>query len=99
MLVEQYLSARGNLSCGSLRRSGRGFPGGSGVKNPPASAGDTDSIPGPGRSHMPRHTEDRVPQLLSLCSRAREPQVLKPACSRAHALQQENPLQREACVC
>ena len=29
------------------------FPGGSVVKNPPASAGDTGSIPGPGRSHMP----------------------------------------------
>ena len=23
------------------------------VKNPPANAGDTGSIPGPGRSHMP----------------------------------------------
>ena len=31
----------------------QGFPGGSVVKNPPASAGDTGSIPGPGRSHMP----------------------------------------------
>ena len=30
------------------------FPGGTVVKNPPANAGDTDSIPGPGRSHMPR---------------------------------------------
>ena len=29
-----------------------GFPGGAVVKNPPASAGDTGSIPGPGRSHM-----------------------------------------------
>ena len=28
------------------------FPGGRVVKNPPASAGDTDSSPGPGRSHM-----------------------------------------------
>ena len=27
-----------------------GFPGGSAVKNPPASAGDADSIPGSGRS-------------------------------------------------
>ena len=27
-----------------------GFPGGSVVKNPPANAGDTDSIPGTGRS-------------------------------------------------
>ena len=31
-----------------------GFPGGAVVKNPPANAGDTDSSPGPGRSHMPR---------------------------------------------
>ena len=29
-----------------------GFPGGSVVKNPPASSGDTGSILGPGRSHM-----------------------------------------------
>ena len=31
----------------------RDFPGGAAVKNPPANAGDTGSIPGPGRSHMP----------------------------------------------
>jgi len=30
----------------------RGFPGGSVVKNPPANAGDTGSVPGQGRSHM-----------------------------------------------
>ena len=30
------------------------FPGGTVVKNPPASAGDIGSSPGPGRSHMPR---------------------------------------------
>ena len=29
------------------------FPGGPVVKNPPAKAGDTGSIPGPRRSHMP----------------------------------------------
>ena len=29
-----------------------GFPGGVVVKNPPANAGDTSLIPGPGRSHM-----------------------------------------------
>ena len=28
-----------------------GFPGGSVVKNPPANAGDSGSIPDPGRSH------------------------------------------------
>ena len=31
-----------------------GFPGGAVVKNPPASAGDMGSSPGPGRSHMPQ---------------------------------------------
>ena len=31
-----------------------GFPGGAVVKNPPTSAGDMDSSPGPGRSHMLR---------------------------------------------
>ena len=30
----------------------QGFPGGTVVKNPPASAGDMGLIPGPGRSHM-----------------------------------------------
>ena len=31
-----------------------GFPGGPVVKNPPCNAGDTSSIPGLGRSHMPQ---------------------------------------------
>ena len=48
------------------------------VKNPPANAGDTGSSPGPGRSHMPRSNYACAPQLLSLCSRAFEPQLLKP---------------------
>ena len=39
----------------SLVKSYRwGFPGGAVIKNLPANAGDTGSIPGPGRSHMPR---------------------------------------------
>ena len=32
----------------------RDFPGGTVGKNPPANAGHTGSIPGPGRSHMPQ---------------------------------------------
>ena len=47
----------------------------------------------------------RAPQLLSLCSRAREPQLLCPRAtttearvSRAHAPQQEKPRQWEACA-
>ena len=44
-----------------------GFPGGAVVENLPASAGDTGSGPGLGRSHMPRSNWARDPQLLSLC--------------------------------
>ena len=55
-----------------------GFPGGAVVKNPPANAGDMGSSPGPGRSHMPQSNWAHAPQLLSLCSRTREPQLLKP---------------------
>ena len=44
-----------------------GFPGGAVVENLPASAGDTGSSPGLGRSHMPRSNWAREPQLLSLC--------------------------------
>ena len=49
------------------------------VKNLPANAGDTGSSPGPGSSHMPRSSETHAPQLLSLRSRANEPQLWKPA--------------------
>ena len=37
-----------------IQEINKGFPGGAVVENPPAKAGDTGSIPGPGRSHMPR---------------------------------------------
>ena len=79
---------------------GRDFPGGAVVKSPPASAGDTGSSPGLGRSHMPRSNSARVPQLLSLRSRAGEPQLLSPRATtteayapRACAPQQEKPPQ------
>ena len=42
--------SRKKLKTGLLHE---GFPGGSVGKSPPAHAGDTGSIPGPGRSHMP----------------------------------------------
>ena len=70
------------------------------VKNPPANAGDMGSIPGPGRSHMPRSNETHASQLPSLRSRAREPQLLslrvattEARVPRACALQQERPPQ------
>ena len=81
----------------------KGFSGGTVVQNPPANAEDTGSSPGLGRSHMPWSNQARVPQLLSLHARAREPQLLSPlattteACTpRVHAPQQEKPPQWEA---
>lgn len=45
----------------------KGFPGGAVVNCPPASAGDADSTPDPGRfPRAVRPREARVPQLLSL---------------------------------
>ena len=80
-----------------------GFPGGAVVGSPPASAGDVGSSPGPGGSHVPWSKWVRVPQLLSLRSRAREPRLLSPHAtsieahaSRARAPQQEKPWQWEA---
>ena len=66
------------LSNKKIKSKSTGFPGGAVVTNPPANAGDTGSSPGLGRSHMPRSNQPREPQLLSLRSRACEPQLLKP---------------------
>ena len=54
------------------------------VKNPPADGGDTGSAPDLGRSHMPQSHQAHVPQLLSLCPRAQEPELLS---SHAAALE------------
>ena len=59
------------------------FPGGSVVKNLPANAGNTGSIPCPGRFHMPRGSSAGAPQLL------------KPVRPRAHPPQREKSLQWE----
>ena len=76
------------------------FPGDSMIKNPPASAGDVGLIPGLERCHIQRSNLAHAPQVLSLCSRAQEPQKLSPctataeACApRACAPQQEKPPQ------
>ena len=54
------------------------FPGRSVVKNPPTRAGDLGLIPGLGRVYMQQSNKARVAQLLSLCPRAWELQLLKP---------------------
>ena len=78
----------------------QGFPGGAVVKNLPANTEDTGLSPGPGRYHVPQSNKTHVPQLLSLRSRARKPQLLSTCAAttearapRAHALQQEKPPQ------
>ena len=86
-----------DVGLSSLRkRTLWGFSGDSVVGNPPANVGDTGSILGPESSHMLWGNKAGVPQLLSLCSRAREPQLLKPAHPRARSPQQEKPPQWEA---
>ena len=42
--------------------------------------------PDPGGPHMPQSNEAHEPQILSLCSGDRKPQLLKPKCPRAQAL-------------
>ena len=65
------------------------------IKNPPASAGDTGSIPGPGRSHM-------TMEQLSQCATTTEPALYslwatttEARAPRARAPQQEKPPQWE----
>ena len=55
-----------------------GFPEGLVVKNLPVDAGDMGSIPDLGRSHIPQSNHTCVPQLLSLYSGARKPQLVSP---------------------
>ena len=52
-IIKEERSQINNLNF-HLKNQERDFPGGAMVKNPPANAGDTGSIPGLGRSHMPR---------------------------------------------
>ena len=60
----------------TLKPSGD-FPGGAVDKNLPASAGDTDSIPGLERVHKPWSNSAREPQQLRLCATTTEAQVLQ----------------------
>ena len=65
-----------------IKINSRGFPGGAVVESLPASAGDTGSSPGLGRSHMPWSGWACEPQLLSLrvwslCSATREAAMVR----------------------
>ena len=74
------------------------FPGSTVDGNPPTSAGDTGSIPGPGRFHMSWSNQAGVPELLTPRSGAHELQLLGHCAAtaevhvpRACALQQGKP--------
>ena len=69
----------------SLKPFYLGFPGGAVVGSPPAGARDAGSGPGPGGSHVLRSGWARAPQLPSLCSGARGPQLLNPRAAAAEA--------------
>ena len=86
-LAEQSWPLVSGLSYFSIKRWGKGFPGGPGVENLPANAGDMGLIPGLGRFHLLWSSLARVPQLLSPSSRAQELQLLSScaATSEAHA--------------
>ena len=60
------------------------FSGGPVVKNLPANAGDTGSIPCPGRSLLPQGNSAHVPQLL-------KPQCLKPVLHNKRSHSNEKP--------
>ena len=86
-----------------LKNTVQDLPSGWVVKNLPASAGDTGSIPDPGRAHRPRSTSAPEPQTLSQRSGANKLQLLSPRAAatdayspRACALQHEKPPQRAA---
>ena len=92
---ENWLGGREKVESSLKGKEILGFPGGSVVKDPPTNTGDMGSIPGLGRSHMSRSHEASAPQLLKLCSRAQELQLLRPTCPWASALQQKRPLKWE----
>ena len=75
-----------HVSHGYIKKKIQGFPSGSVVKDLPANVGDMGLIPGPGRSHMLQSNLVHVPQLLSLCSGAWEPQLLSPSAAATEAL-------------
>ena len=97
-LAETVLDGRGGGFCRTpiilaqdsqtLNPLGLDFLGGPVVKNPPANVADTGLVPGLGRSYMLWSNKARA-AATEQCSKAWEPQLLKPMCSRTRAPQQK----------
>ena len=86
-----------SCSFSSSQRAPLDFSCGAVDESPPVNAGDTGSIPGQGRFHVPRS-----PQLLSSLCRAHGPPLVKPAClkpgpcsKRTHCNEKLEPRNRE----
>ena len=89
--------------CLKLREPQQGFLGGSGVKNPPANAGDPGSIPGLGQLHMQQNNQACVPAiepvLQSLRVATTEPMCPRPVPKReVTAARSRLPLAWASCV-
>ena len=67
------------------------FPGGAVLESLPATAGDTGSSPGPGRSHVPWSNYARVPRLLSLHTTTTEVADLDPMLRNKRSHRNEKP--------
>ena len=63
-MKSKYIAQQLDIKQRTLFKNGPDVPGGTVDKNPPANAGDTGSIPGPGRFHMLQGNYAHVPQLL-----------------------------------
>ena len=88
----------------------QGFPGGSVVKSLPANAGDTGSIPDPGRSHMPGGnicpyattteptcTPSEACALQSLCAETREATTMRSQCNVTESSLCSQQLEKSPC--
>ena len=63
----------------------QGLPGGSVVKNLPANAGDTGSIPGPRRSHTLQSKQVPYTTAIEPVLLSQEPQLLSPRAATTEA--------------
>ena len=70
------------------------FPSGTVDKNPPANAGDMDSIPGPERFRVPGSNWACMSQLLGLREQLLKPMHLEPALRNKKSHPSEKPAHR-----
>lgn len=94
VLTQAEQLTHSHLATQERPRDREGFPDGSVVKNPPASAGQMGWIPDLGSSRFPRGCEACGPQALGQSSTTQKPQSQKPTHPGTSAPGQEKPLQR-----